>query len=316
MTNLICEIAKTTWYWDWETNFILFLQSLGGENSFFYWMFHFFTLFGEEYFVVAIIGIIYWGIDREIGEKIGFSVLTVNVINPLIKNVFTRVRPFLSTETNVLCYKKIDGFSFPSGHSSLSSTLYLNVFWQFKDSKPKKLLLSLAIIIPTLVALSRCYLGVHWPTDVFAGLILGLLTLLLVNLLLSKIKNKHLVYAIFLAISTLGVFYCQTNDYFTTYGMLLGFVLASLVQHKLPSCEVTDKWWMLLLRVAIAVSIYFGLNELIKLIGGFFIDIEALDAPQFALRTFRYALIMFVVFGLTPLFFNPLDKLLIKNKKQ
>lgn len=68
-------------------------------------------------------------------------------------------------------------FSFPSGHSLTSFALWGFVAWWVVSLDPKQIwrwfLGLLGVLIAALVALSRLYLGVHWPTDVLAGLFLG-----------------------------------------------------------------------------------------------------------------------------------------------
>ena len=88
----------------------------------------------------------------------------------ILKNVFCRIRPFdVNTAIQVLITKPRD-FSFPSGHTSASfaaaTALYL--------AKERKLFI-LTLVLACLIAFSRMYLYVHYPTDVLGGLILGLI---------------------------------------------------------------------------------------------------------------------------------------------
>ena len=87
------------------------------------------------------------------------------------KGLYARVRPAI--EHLVVA----QGFSFPSGHSAGSMMIYgfmLIIAHQRFTSKPIRLLVEgffLALIF--LIGLSRIYLGVHYPTDVLAGFLLG-----------------------------------------------------------------------------------------------------------------------------------------------
>ena len=69
------------------------------------------------------------------------------------------------------------GWSFPSGHAVESAAVYLTlagVFGRAQANRRIKLLIYLAALSCTfLIGVSRVYLGVHWPTDVIGGWVLG-----------------------------------------------------------------------------------------------------------------------------------------------
>ena len=84
----------------------------------------------------------------------------------ILKNVFCRIRPFdVNTAIQVLITKPRD-FSFPSGHTSASfaaaNALYL--------AKERKLFI-LTLVLACLIAFSRMYLYVHYPTDILGGIV-------------------------------------------------------------------------------------------------------------------------------------------------
>lgn len=90
-------------------------------------------------------------------------------LNFLLKNVFIRTRP--------LKYFLIEqgGYSFPSGHAMVSMSFYTTMTYLIVKSKEKKqkVLWVLNFLIVGLIGFSRIYLGVHWPTDVLMGYLLG-----------------------------------------------------------------------------------------------------------------------------------------------
>ena len=91
----------------------------------------------------------------------------------MLKNIFVRTRP--------LKYFLIEqgGYSFPSGHAMVSMTFYTTmVYILLKDQKRNKIqgiLWAINFIIITLIGFSRIYLGVHWPTDILTGYLIGLI---------------------------------------------------------------------------------------------------------------------------------------------
>jgi len=101
---------------------------------------------------------------------LALTMSTCGIIMSFIKNIFERQRP----EIHRLI--EVSGLSFPSGHSTSATIMYLtlgliatNVFQ--KTSKYLILLIStLGILI---ITTSRIYLGVHYPTDAIAAICLG-----------------------------------------------------------------------------------------------------------------------------------------------
>ncbi len=92
-------------------------------------------------------------------------------INYMLKNIFIRTRP--------LKYFLIEqgGYSFPSGHAMVSMTFYTTMTYILIKKMDKERLKGLMWIINgfiiELIGFSRIYLGVHWPTDILMGYLLG-----------------------------------------------------------------------------------------------------------------------------------------------
>ena len=97
-------------------------------------------------------------------SMIGSSILVL-----LIKEIIKRERPLLQLI-------EISGYSFPSGHATLSTTLVFSLYLILKDKiKYKKLFISICIIFPLLISFTRVYLCVHYLSDIIAGIGLGLI---------------------------------------------------------------------------------------------------------------------------------------------
>lgn len=94
------------------------------------------------------------------------------ITNVAIKNVVARIRPYEVIQELELMIEKQKDFSFPSGHTCASFASAFAIY-KCKEVFPKKWRIA-AMVLATLIALSRLYVGVHYPTDVLGGLIVGL----------------------------------------------------------------------------------------------------------------------------------------------
>ncbi len=107
-------------------------------------------------------------------RRIGITSLAALIIGALItnitlKNLVARTRPYEVVEGLVLLIEKQGDYSFPSGHTCASFAA-AGVYWRMM---PKRYSVPL-LILAALIAFSRLYVGVHYPTDVLAGLLIGL----------------------------------------------------------------------------------------------------------------------------------------------
>lgn len=116
---------------------------------------------------------------RKTAITVAFSLVVMLVLNDIIlKNIFARPRPFNFAEfaplyenlKDGLLISKPHGFSFPSGHAAMSFAAAAAMFWNKKWK-----LFTPSIILAVLVAFSRNYLMVHYPTDVIFGAVFGVL---------------------------------------------------------------------------------------------------------------------------------------------
>ncbi|MDD6195134.1 MAG: phosphatase PAP2 family protein [Lachnospiraceae bacterium] len=296
-------------YFGWEKAYMVWIQHLG-ESGIFHTILlalnNFFSMLGEETICVAVMGLVYWGISKEKGRRIGIVVIAANISNGMIKNIFKRLRPYqVLNDVNLL--REVGGYSFPSGHSANAAALYPTTAYEFKN---KKWLKYMAIIVPICVAISRNFLGAHWPTDVLVGLLQGIAIFLIVELLSSKINNKYIVYGILLLVGFFGMFYCKTTDYFNSYGMMVGVFFGTLFEERFVNFENTKKVSLMLLRTIFGAVVYLGCNALIKAaIGGIFVEDTM---GYFLMRVIRYALVVFILLGIYPMAFR-LEKKIFKN---
>ncbi len=141
------------------------------------------SFIGSKYFFIIGGSIIYiYFINLMEKRKAKLVLVSISgsfTINIILKYIFKRIRP--------LNYMLIEygGYSFPSGHTMVSTTFFLMmthiILEKIKDEKIKLILNISNIILIGLIGFSRIYLGVHWPTDVLVGHLMGYLVFELIK---------------------------------------------------------------------------------------------------------------------------------------
>jgi len=122
-----------------------------------------------------------------------FVSLTVGggyVLSTLLKSAFGRARP-----DELLHLMRVNSASFPSGHSMLSSVVYVTLGALLAHRAfgrgPKLFVLSAALGLSFLVGLSRIFLGVHYPSDVVSGWTAGIAWSLLCSTIASRLQRTE-----------------------------------------------------------------------------------------------------------------------------
>lgn len=130
------------------------------------------THLGDALFYIFLLSFYFWLVDPLQGRQLALIMILSIVSNFLLKEMFALPRPYVVNPdvTTVEAAATTGNRSFPSGHAQGVMTVWgVIAFFQ-----RKRWLWWVAGILIFFVSLSRIYLGVHFPVDVVAGLILGI----------------------------------------------------------------------------------------------------------------------------------------------
>jgi len=145
------------------------------------------TKFGDGgvfWIALAVIFLIFKK-TRKMGLCMGLALLMGFITgNLILKNVVGRIRPYdLNPEIEILV-KHLSDYSFPSGHTLASFEAATAIF-----INNKKIGIP-ALVLAFLIAISRIYLYVHYPSDVLAAIILGIGFAILSCFVVRKYQDK------------------------------------------------------------------------------------------------------------------------------
>lgn len=185
------ENMGNIFYFDWELDLLHWFQSI--HNSFLDWIVPKITMLGNGgwFWIVVTLLLLILPFNRKMGVQATISlILTVIVCNVILKPWVMRCRPcWLEPEYLYLVSSPSD-YSFPSGHSNASFAVATAIF-----TRNKKLGIP-ALVLAALIAISRLYVFVHWPTDVLVGSLIGICggitSFFIVNFIYKKLNRNGL----------------------------------------------------------------------------------------------------------------------------
>lgn len=152
-------------------------------------LFIFITHLGDHGLIWIVFGLllICFKRTRMTGVLLLISLLITHLLNTIVlKNLIMRPRPYLTNSEVIRLIGPQSESSFPSGHSASS---FASATIPFK--REKGILKYLPILLAFLIAFSRIYVGVHYPLDVIAGTLIGILIANLINWLFEKLSGKR-----------------------------------------------------------------------------------------------------------------------------
>ncbi len=256
-------------------------------------IFLFFTLLGEAWLPVLLVAVIYWAYNKRFGEFLGYCALFSLAVNCLVKNVVQRPRPIGEEGIRSLRTQTATGSSFPSGHSQSAASLFATLSYFVR----KHWFTALAVVIPVLVGFSRIYLGVHYPTDVLAGLLLGFLIPAVCYFLYVHFSHNNLLMVASAIIAGVLSWLVPSDDFSRAAALMAGFTYGIIIEQNFIRFSVDGPFLRRILRVALGLALLGALAVGMKLV-----------FPVRPLFTFlRYGLIAFTATAIYPAIFKKLN---------
>ena len=293
---------ETVFYFQWEVWLILFMQSSFPDG-----VFGFFKLVANVVSknVLAFLFIsIYLAYNKEWGKFTLLSLGVAGVCCEFVKVTVARLRPYAAVDKIKCIYPnepgqdplnfKIQGYSFPSGHSMMATNLFLAIPIYVRNIK----YIAIGLVGVLIVALSRVGLGVHFPTDTIAGFIIALVIILLLSRIFDKIENRKYIYLGIVVLSLVGIVFCPAISYIKYVALASGISLGFLVEEKYVNFENPKSRRDAIVRFAGAIILFALL----------FVLIPKLAGNTDLVKCIEYSLFTFIMLAIYPLAFKKIDR--------
>ena len=252
------------------------------------------TVLGEPVAILVPILVIYYCCNKKMGLFLAFSCLTSHGVNSGLKALIGRARPIGQPGVRSLRTQTAGGSSLPSGHTQGAVTLLYSIYKFVKQ----KAMLAVAVVLGAAVALSRLYLGLHWPTDVVAGFLLAVLVSEVCYRLFITTKRPWLLFAVAAAALFLLAWPTRGSaDFYKLAGAFVGLAAGAWFEDAAVrfTCDTSllKKLVRLLLGGCLLWLLAWGLDRVLPAtaVGG----------------ALRYGTLVFAAIGFIPLLFKKLS---------
>ena len=233
-----------------ELDFIHWLQSFNTPalDQFFIIV----TLLGEEYFYIFVLGFCYWCVQKDVVRDLVMVLTFSSVLNSALKEVISSPRPFMVEEVRALRTETAHGRSFPSGHTQTVAAFYGAIAAKYK----RVWLWIIAIVITSLVGLSRVYLGVHCPKDVIGGIIVAGISIVIIFKLTHIEQKKGISWPFFILVGAVlaSFVFLHSETYIKSAGAFLGFMIGSLVESQAIKFDVRASFGKQIVKFLIGIG--------------------------------------------------------------
>ncbi len=292
--------------WDlipWGYSILLVIESF--RTGFLDLLFPIITDFGGEMGYLVILAVVYWSVSKSVGQGLAYSYLFTATLNTWLKTIWRLPRPDSAALEETLNRAGISDRlqplihesspAFPSGHTQGAFAAWGYMAARFQ----RTWFWIVAAIIATLIAFSRMYIGVHFPQDILAGFVVGVIYLLLWLWIEPRVQAKldktstggRYALAVLTPLIVLLVYPVASAA--TALGALIGLGVGFVLEGETLHFKVDGLWWQRVLRgvvgMVLVFTVYFGLSALFGLF-----DESMGTVMELIWRIIRYGLVGFV----------------------
>lgn len=172
--------------WALDFNILFWIQNLI-RNDVFDVIIPFYTSLGEDGIIWIALGLILFIPKkyRKTGIMVLAALLVMLVVNNIVlKNLIARPRPCWTYPEMVQLVHNPSSYSFPSGHTTSAFAVAFTVFSQHKK------LGKVIIVMAAIMAFTRLYVFVHFPTDIYGGILVAAVITTFVCFMEKKISPR------------------------------------------------------------------------------------------------------------------------------
>lgn len=260
------------------------------------------TYLGEELVFMAVALILFWCVDKWKGYFILAVGFIGTILNQFLKLAFRVPRPWVkdpSFEIVESARNGAGGYSFPSGHTQNA----VGTFGGIARGTKKTWLRVVLIVLSCLIAFSRMYLGVHYPTDVGVALVTAVVLIFVLYPIMQKAKNDpRWMYGVLGCMTLVAISYlCYLNLWkfpadldadnykeglsngWKLFGALVGLIVAySIDERKIRFREQAPLPGQIC-KVVVGLALIVGLKSGLKAVFGMISDGAFWDAARYFL---------------------------------
>lgn len=235
---------------DWQISILTWLQSF--KNPVLDQFFLLVTISAEELFIIAVAAWFMWCQNKKLAQRVGFAFLTSTVVNPTLKDMFAIDRPIGIDGIDSMRIETAPGYSFPSGHAQSATSFWFAAALGIH----RRWIAILATVMIILVAISRLYLGVHWFTDVIAGVFFGLIWVYFIDRIFCYCDRKNkmgYLWCVIIPFAIACLLFPDNKPLIVSFGASIGFLAGLQLERKYLNFDVQGALWQKLIRFALGL---------------------------------------------------------------